>query len=76
MIKIPKDVDIQPGQEFHEPAAQQANLNNLLNIFGKPETTEALGEIAKIEKNTWKDIKETTKGLAELALRGGISSIK
>ena len=76
MIKIPRDVDIQPGQEFHEPAAQAANIDNLLKIFGKKESTEALEEIAKIEKNTWKDIKETTKSLADFALGGGISALK
>ena len=55
---------------------QEKNLEHLIKVLGTKASIDALTEIGKVEKNTWKDIKETTKSLADLALGGGISSIK
>lgn len=76
MIKIPRDVDIQPGQEFHEPAAQAANIDNLLKILGTKQSIEALTTISEVDKNTWKDISTTVTSLKDFALGGGISVFK
>ena len=70
MIIIPKDVDISPGQAFHEPAEQERNLENLLRTFGKKEATEALGALGKIEKDTWKDIGGFFKDIKSIAESG------
>ena len=50
---------MQPGQAFHLPAAQQANVKNLLKVLGSKPATEALKEIGKTKDSAWKDIKES-----------------
>lgn len=72
---MPKDVDIRPGQKFHQPAAQEANLTNLLKILSKKEATETLTAIAKVDKSTWSDINESVSGLKDFVYAGGLSTI-
>ena len=73
---MPREPEIQPGQAFHLPAAQNKNIDNLLKIFGKKEATDALTELGKMDKNTWKDVKDTVIGLKDFVVGGGISTIK
>lgn len=67
---------MQPGQAFHLPAAQQANMNSLLKIFSSKKATEALTELGKTKDSAWSDIAETVVGLNEFVLKGGLASIK
>ena len=69
--------NLQPGQTSKQFATiQEKNLQHLIKILGTKESIEALTEISKIEKSTWKDIKESIKSLADFALGGSISAIK
>ena len=69
--------NLEKGQSSKQFASiQEKNLEHLIKVLGTKASIDALTEIGKVEKNTWKDIKETTKSLADLALGGGISSIK
>lgn len=72
---MPRDVDIQPGGAFHLPAAQQANMENLLKIFGKKEATDALKALAKTDKTTWTKIKDVTSDLNEIVSAGGTGAV-
>ena len=72
---MPRDVDIQPGSTFHLPAAQQANLSNLLKIFNKKEAVEAIKAIADTDKETWTNIKDSVIGLNEFVSTGGFRGI-
>lgn len=72
---MPKDVDIQPGQAFHLPAAQEKNVNTLLKIFSKKEATAALTEMAKVDKSTWENIQSTVSDLRDISALGGVSNI-
>ena len=72
---MPRDVDIQPGSTFHLPAAQDKNIQNLLKIFGKKEATQALTEMAKVDKSTWGDIRSTVSDLKQISALGGRSNI-
>ncbi len=74
-LRRSRDVDIKPGQEFHLPAAQEKNIDNLLKIFGKKEATEALTEMAKTKASTWTDIKDSITGLNDFVAVGGATTI-
>lgn len=67
---------IKPGQAFHLPAAQQANMDNLLKVFSSKKATDALTEIGKTKDSMWMDIRGSVEGLNEFVLKGGITSIK
>ena len=66
---------IQPGQAFHLPATQQANVDSLLKILGNKKATEALKELGKTDASTWGDIKESVSGLNDFVSAGGIGKI-
>ena len=72
---MPRDVDIQPGSTFHLPAAQQANLSNLLKIFNKKEAVAAIKAIGDTDKETWTNIKDSVIGLNEFVSAGGIKGM-
>lgn len=63
---------IKPGQTFHLPAAQQANMDNLLKVLSSKKATDALTELGKTKSSTWDNIKETIVGLNDLVRVGGI----
>lgn len=63
---------IRPGQTFHLPAAQQANMDSLLKVLSSKKATDALTEIGKTKDSTWDNINETVVGLNDLVRAGGI----
>ena len=73
---MPREPEIQPGQAFHLPAAQQKNMESLLKVLSKKEATDALTELGKIKSDTWTDIKDSVIGLKDFVVGGGISTIK
>lgn len=73
---MPRENPIQPGQAFHLPAAQQANVANLLKVLSSKKATEALKEIGKTKDSTWDSINDSIKGLNNFIDKGGFASIK
>ena len=63
---------IRPGQTFHLPAAQQANMDSLLKVLSSKKATDALTEIGRTKDSTWDNIKDTVVGLNDLVRAGGI----
>lgn len=72
---MPKDVEIAPGQTFHLPAAQQANVDNLLKILNKKEATDALKGLGEIDTESWVNMNSTVSTLKEIIDLGGASVV-
>lgn len=68
-----KDVEIQPSQTFHLPAAQEANKQNLIETLGAAEKT--FTAIAKTKKETWREMGEGFSKMESFARMGGITSL-
>lgn len=72
---MPRDVDIQPGQSFHLPAAQEKNIGNLMKILNKREVTDALKKIGSIDAETWININSSVSTLKDVIDLGGASVV-
>lgn len=70
-----KDVDIKPGSTFHLPAAQQKNIESLVNILSKREATDALAGLGKIDSESWVNMNSTVSTLKEIIDLGGASVV-
>ena len=72
---MPKDVNIQPGQSFHLPAAQEKNVDSLLKILSKKEATDALKGLGDMDSETWGAMNSTVSTLKEVIELGGSSVV-
>jgi len=72
---MPKEPEIQPGQAFHLPAAQQKNLTTLLGVLNKKEATEAITAIGKMDRGMWSDARITIEGIKSIVEAGGLGAI-
>lgn len=65
-----------PGQSSESfPSIQEKNLQHLIKVLGTKQATDALREIGDVDKETWKNIKDSIIGLNEFISLGGISSV-
>ena len=73
---MPKD-DLTPDQSSMQFASiQEKNLQHLIKVLGTKQSIDALTALGDVDKDTWKDIKESVVSLKDFVIGGGISSIK